>query len=48
LINETGIETLEYSERWGNYRIRVTSKDLTANQDFFRKLIRLAKEHRGG
>ena len=48
LLETAGIETLEYGVRWGNYRIRVTDKDLKANEDVFRRLINDAKESRDG
>ena len=48
LLEEAGLETLEYGVRFGNYRIRVTDKDLKANEDLFRRLINDAKERRDG
>ncbi|TMM50736.1 hypothetical protein [Sulfitobacter sabulilitoris] len=48
LLEAAGIETLEYGVRWGNYRIRVTDKDLKAHENLFRRLIEEAKEQRDG
>jgi hypothetical protein len=48
LLEKASIETLEYGVRWGHYRIRVTDKDLKANEDLFRRIINDAKEKRDG
>lgn len=48
LLDTAGVETLEYSARWSNYRIRVTDKDLKAHSDLFRDLIERARELRNG
>lgn len=47
LLDKAGLETLGYSSRWGNYRIRVTEKDLQAHEALFRDLIKMAREFRG-
>lgn len=48
LLEEAGLETLEYSTRWNHYRIRVTEKDIKAHADLFRQLINAARDRREG
>lgn len=48
LLADAGVETLEYSARWGNYRIRVTDKDLKTHEEVFRELINRARDLREG
>lgn len=47
-LDNAGMDTLEYSTRWKNYRIRLTEKDLKANGDLIKELIVMAKESREG
>jgi len=42
LIDDSGIERLEYDKRWGRYRIRLTNKDLTSHRELLLELIRRA------
>lgn len=46
LLEEAGIETLEYSTRWARYRIRVTEKDFKMHTELFKKLIDDARGQR--
>ena len=46
LLEEAGIETLEYSTRWARYRIRVTEKDFKMHTELFKKLINDARGQR--
>ncbi|NYS25815.1 hypothetical protein HUK65_12510, partial [Rhodobacteraceae bacterium 2376] len=48
LLEDAGIETLEYSTRWARYRIRVTDKDLKTHTDLFKRLIGEARDRREG
>ncbi len=48
MLEEAGIETLEYSARWARYRIRVTDKDLKAHTELFKQLIDEARDRREG
>ncbi|MFV1878394.1 hypothetical protein [Nioella sp.] len=48
MLEDVGIETLEYAARWGNYRIRVTEADFKAHQELFRNLIEKARKYREG
>lgn len=48
MLDDAGVETLEYSARWAQYRIRVTDKDLKAHTDLFRHLINEARNRREG
>lgn len=43
VLEEAGIETLEYSTRWARYRIRVTEKDVKAHTELFKQLIGQAR-----
>jgi len=46
LLEEAGIETLEYSARWARYRIRVTEKDFKMHTELFKRLIDDARGQR--
>jgi hypothetical protein len=46
LLEEAGIETLEYSARWARYRIRVTEKDFKTHTELFKQLINEARGQR--
>lgn len=48
MLEEAGIETLEYSTRWARHRIRVTDKDVKTHTDLFKQLIGEARERREG
>lgn len=41
-IEESGMDTLPYDNQWGNYRIRLTGTDISAEHDLLLDLIRLA------
>jgi predicted transport protein len=45
-IEQAGLETLEYSSRWGRYRLRLAVRDLKDKTDVLRDLMRLAYERR--
>jgi hypothetical protein len=42
LIDDSGIDRLEYDKRWGRYRIRATPPDITQHRDLLIELIRRA------
>jgi predicted transport protein len=44
LIDESGIETLPYEGRWGNYRLIVKEGDLVEHKDLLNNLIGIARE----
>ncbi len=44
LIDEAGLETLEYDRKWSNYRIRLVKADLTTHIDLLRMLIHRASD----
>tara|TARA_R110002020_G_scaffold475274_1_gene709348 strand:+ start:3025 stop:3900 length:876 start_codon:yes stop_codon:yes gene_type:complete len=48
MLEQAGVETLEYSTRWSNYRIRITDKDLKDHTDLLRNLIERARQQRAG
>ena len=43
LIDDSGIETLAYDGRWGNYRLIVKEPDLVEYRDLLQKLIEIAR-----
>jgi predicted transport protein len=45
-IEEAGLETLEYSKRWGLYRLRLTPEDIKTKSEVLKKLIEAAYERR--
>jgi len=42
LIDASGVDDLPYNARWGRYRVRLTSKDVTTHRDLLRELVRRA------
>ncbi|MCB1721639.1 MAG: hypothetical protein H6860_05235 [Rhodospirillales bacterium] len=46
LIDNAGLDTLEYAKRWGIYRLRLTKDDIKAKADVLRELSRLAYDRR--
>ncbi|MBF9060747.1 hypothetical protein HKCCSP123_16320 [Rhodobacterales bacterium HKCCSP123] len=47
-IENADLDTLEYSKRWGIYRLRLTKEDLLEKKDVLRELMRAAYERRAG
>ncbi|TCT11249.1 hypothetical protein EDC22_1041 [Tepidamorphus gemmatus] len=47
-INGAGLDTLEYSKRWGLYRIRLGTGDVENHKDAIEELMRLAYDYRNG
>ena len=45
-ISEAGIETLDYSNRWGTYRLTLKKEDIAKNKAFLTELIGKAYEGR--
>jgi predicted transport protein len=45
-IEEAGLETLEYSKRWGQYRLRLTKDDVKSKGVILKELARAAYERR--
>ncbi len=41
-LEEQGIEMLEYSTRWGRYRIRLTASDVATRRDLLLQLVQLS------
>ncbi len=41
-LEEQGIEMLEYSTRWGRYRIRLTASDVATRRDLLLQLVQVA------
>jgi len=46
IISESGLDVMDYDERWGYYRIRMTRDDANKNRDQILKLMNLAFEAR--
>lgn len=44
LIEQAGLETLEYNNRWGYYPIRLKSADIKNNETLLRSLIEMAHQ----
>jgi hypothetical protein len=42
LLRQAGIDLMDYSTRWGQYRVRVTKPDLTRNKELLIDLMRRA------
>jgi predicted transport protein len=45
-IENAGLETLEYNEHWGLYKVRLTAADLKTKREVISELMRLAYERR--
>jgi predicted transport protein len=45
-IEQAGLDTLEYTTRWGRYRLRLSANDVRNKTDVLRDLMRLAYERR--
>ena len=43
LLDEHGLELLEYSTRWGRYRVRLTAADVTTHRDVIVHLAQIAR-----
>jgi hypothetical protein len=48
LIDEAGLETLEYAARWGAYRISLTKDDVARKKEVLTQLIGAAYKNRAG
>lgn len=46
LIEEVGIDTLEYNKRWGYYKLRLTADDIGSKKAVLKRLIKEAYERR--
>jgi predicted transport protein len=46
LIEEAGLDTLEYNKRWGFYRLRLTAEDVASKPAVLKRLIKEAYERR--
>jgi hypothetical protein len=44
LIDDSGVDSLEYDKRYGQYRLRLTTKDLTAHRELLLELVRRASK----
>jgi predicted transport protein len=48
IIEQAELETLEYNDRWGIYRIRLKAPDIDRHQETLRQLMKMAHDHRTG
>nr|WP_320144509.1 hypothetical protein [uncultured Cohaesibacter sp.] len=48
MLDEAGVDTLEYNTRWNHYRLRLTEKDINVHKDLIRGLIAMAHARRVG
>lgn len=48
MIDEAGLETLEYNKRWGLYRLRLAKADIEQKPDVLKQLIQAAYQRRTG
>ena len=46
LLEDAGVETLEYAARWNNYRIRISDADLKEHEGLIRMLIEKSRTYR--
>ena len=46
LIEEAGLDSLEYNKRWGHYRLRLTQADVASKAATLKKLIKAAYDRR--
>ena len=46
MLDEAGVDTLEYNARWNRYRLRLTEKDISVHKDLIRGLIAMAHARR--
>ena len=46
LIEEAGLDALEYSKRWGHYRLRLTADDVATKAPVLKTLIKAAYDRR--
>jgi hypothetical protein len=45
-IEASGLDMLDYDSRWNQYKLRLTTSEITAKRDFIEELMRLAYERR--
>ena len=48
MLDEGGLDVMDYDTRWGKYRIRITKKDLDKNKEMLQELLKMAAEIYGG
>jgi len=48
IIDEAGLDTLEYNKGWSQYRLRLGKGDIKKHADALRELMKLAFEYRAG
>lgn len=44
LMEDKGIDLMDYDKRYGRYRIKITTNDLKKHSEFFKDLVRKAKD----
>lgn len=48
IIDNAGIDTLEYNKKWGNYRIQLRKDDVDTHSDILLELTKMAYDRRTG
>lgn len=48
LIEDAGLDTLDYDARGSNYRVRLTKGEVEQRQDTLRRLLKMAHDYRNG
>lgn len=48
LIEQSGMDSMDYDARWGNYRVRLTPDEVTTRLELLRGLMRQAYDRRAG
>lgn len=47
MLDDSGLDVMDYDKRWGMYRVRMTLKDINQNQEVLVKLMRMAADSYG-
>lgn len=42
LIEEAGIDLMDYDNKWGRYRIRISKQDIVKNKELLKGLLELS------
>jgi len=48
IISDSGLDEMDYDERWGYYRLRISREDLAGKKGQIEQLMKLAFEARSG
>jgi len=48
ILDESGLDVMDYDKRWRNYRIRLTRNDIDSNDEMLANVMKMAYENFGG